>query len=150
MSNPIAPTNAQFDAMSFGYLQGFDLSGWSSYSVLISEYQKSPTKIQNGCNTAYQEVTNMFLTKYNVEAELNAISGKRELAFVKFVAITALKNILGNLAGEGTVTEANFKWHDDMLNKIREGIDNFALQPPAGPCYTSNAALYPQNWHWLG
>jgi|GEM_PF-3320073 hypothetical protein len=145
-----APTNEEFDAMSFGYLTGADLSGWSPYATLISNYQKNPTKIRQGCDTAYQEVTNMFLTKYNVKAELNAISGARELAFVKFVAITALKNILGNLAGEGTVTEANFLWHDEMLNKIREGVDNFALQPPAGPCYASDARLYPQNFRWLG
>lgn len=150
MANPIAPTNAQFDAMSFGYLNGQDLATWSAYATLISVYQQSNQKIQNCCEIAYQEVTNMFLTKYNVELELNAISGKRELAFVKFVAITALKNILGNLAGEGTVTEANFKWHDDMLNKIREGIDNFALQPPPGPLYRSDALLWPQNFRWLG
>lgn len=149
-----APTNTQLNAMQFGYLSGRDLTAWCSYSVLISQYQKDPDQFENalnyGCQIAYQEVTNMFLTKYNVPLELNAISGKRELAFVKFVAITALKNILGNLAGEGTVTEANFKWHDDMLNKIREGVENFALQPPAGPCYASDAKLYPQNFNWLG
>lgn len=145
-----APTNAEIDAMSFGYIFGSDLAMWSAYEILISQYQKNPNKLQQGCTIAYQEVTNMFLTKYNVQAELNQISGDREEAFVKFVAITALKNILGNLAGEGTVTEANFKWHDEMLNKIREGVDNFALQPPAGPCYTSDARLYPQNFRWLG
>lgn len=143
-------TNDQLDAMNFGYLSGGDLSMWSAYQILIKQYEVSSTKLQQGCTIAYQEVTNMFLTKYDVKRELNAISGAREEAFVKFVAITALKNILGNMAGEGSVTEANFAWHDEMLNKIREGIDNFSLYPPAGPCYQSNAKLYPQNFSWLG
>ena len=150
MANPTAPTNAQFDELQFGYLAGSDLSQWAAYEVLISQYQKNPNKLLNGCNTAYDEVYDMFLTKYNTDAEFNAISGARKLSFVKFVAITALKNILGSLAGEGTVMEGHFKWHDEMLNKVREGVENFGLQPPAGPCYTSDALLYPQNFRWLG
>lgn len=146
----MAITNEQLIAMNFGYLTGSDLAFFASYQILISQYQKNSDSLQQGCTIAYQEVTNMFLTKYDVKRELNTISGPREEAFVKFVAITALKNILGNLAGEGTVTEANFAWHDDMTNKIREGIDNFSLYPPAGPCYQSNAKLYPQNFRWLG
>jgi len=143
-------TNAELDALSFGYLQGSDLTMFSSYTVMIKQWETSNTKLQNGCTTAYQEVTNMFLTKYDVQRELNAISGTREAAFVKFVAITALKNILGNMAGEGSITEANFLWHDEMLNKIREGVDNFSLYPPASPYYESSARLYPQNFRWLG
>ena len=143
-------TNAELDAMNFGYLTGADLAMWSSYQVLIKQYETNQSKLLQGCQIAYQEVTNMFLTKYDVPREINTISGTREAAFVKFVAITALKNILGNMAGEGSVTEANFKWHDMMLNDIRMGIDNFSLYAPSVPFVESAAFLVRQNFGTLG
>lgn len=143
-------TNQQLDAMSFGYLTGADLAMFSAYQLIIKQYETSPNKLQQGCTTAYQEVANMFLTKYDVKRELTAISGPREEAFVKFVAITALKNILGNMAGEGTVTEKNFIWHDEQMDKVREGIDNYALYPPANKCIESSAFLVGQNFRTLG
>lgn len=141
-------TNAELDAKSFGYLTGADLAMYSSYQVIIKQYESSPNKLQLGCTTAYQEVVNMFLTKYDVHRELNAISG-REAAFVKFTAITALKNILGNMAGEGSVTENNFIWHDEQLLKVQSGTDNFSLYPASG-CIYSNAILVGQNFRTLG
>lgn len=143
-------TNDQLAAMSFGYLNGADLIGVCSPQILIKQFEVNNASLQYNCDIAYQQVTNMFLTKYDVKRELHAISGARELAFVRFTAVVAIRNLLGNMAGEGTVTEANFKWQDDMLNKIREGIDNFSLYPPASPCYESSARLYPQNFRWLG
>lgn len=143
-------TNDELDALNFGYLTGADLSMWSSYQVLIKNWEVNNNRLLQGCQIAYQEVTNMFLTKYDVQREINAISGTREAAFVKFVAITALKNILGNMAGEGTVTAANFAWHDAMLNDIRMGIDNFSLYAPASPCIESSAFLVPGNFRFLG
>lgn len=143
-------TNAEFDALNLGYLMGSDLSMFSSYQIMIKQYETNQNKILQGCQIAYQEVTNMFLTKYDVPREINAISGTREAAFVKFVAITALKNILGNMAGEGSVTEANFKWHDMMLNDIRMGIDNFSLYAPSIPCVESSAFLVSGNFKFRG
>lgn len=143
-------TNAQLDAMSLGYLTGADLAMWSSYQVIIKQYETSPDKLQQGCTIAYQEVINMFLTKYDVRRELNQISGGREEAFAKFVAITALKNILGNMAGEGSVTEKNFMWHDEMLSSIRQGTDNFDLYGPSLPCVESSAFLVPMNFRTIG
>ncbi len=143
-------TNAQLDAMSFGYLTGFDLAYFSAYQILIKQYETSPGKLQGGCTMAYQEVTNMFLTKYDVPRELYAISGQREMAFVKFVAITALKNILGNMAGEGSVTESNFKWHDDELLRVQDGVSNFSLYPPAKCGVRSSAFTVRQNFGLRG
>lgn len=143
-------TNAELDAMSFGYLTGADLAMFSSYQIIIKQFETSQSKLQIGCTIAYQEVTNMFLTKYDVKRELNTISGPREMAFVKFVAISALKNILGNMAGEGTVTEKNFAWHDEQLLRIQDGVDNFSLYAPSIPCIESNAFLVRQNFGLRG
>lgn len=142
-------TNDQLAVMNFGYLTGRDLMRWISAQILISRETVLPGSLADGCNTAYDEVTAMFYTKYNVQSELTMISGKRDESFAKFVGIIAVRNIAGNLAGLGPVTEGNFKWAEDMLTDVRAGISNFALHS-APISVESGSFLVRQNFGTIG
>lgn len=142
-------TPAQLSTMQFGYLNGSDLIRWSSTQVLIKQYEVDPECLQNGCDIAYSEVIDLFATKYDVVRELQAISSPRVNSFVKLVAIFAVRNILGNMAGLGEVTKNNYAWADDIVGRTQAGLNNFPLY--AAKCTVNSVArLVKQNFGTLG
>lgn len=142
-------TNQQLDAMNFGYLTGADLAQYSSYQVLIKQWETSNEKLQNGCDNAYSEMIGLFATKYDVNREFAMISGPRQNIVVKLTAILAVRDILGNMAGIGPVTEANFAWADDKIERTQNGTFNLPLYG-VDCSVESNAFLVPQNFRKLG
>jgi len=142
-------TNAQLDAMNFGYLMGSDLAQYVAYQVLIKQWETSNNKLQDGCDNAYSEMIGLFATKYDVQREYANISGPRQNIVVKLTAILAVRDILGNMAGIGPVTEANFAWADDIINRTQNGTFNLPLYG-ANCLVESNAFLVQQNFRNLG
>ncbi len=142
-------TNVQLDAMSFGYLTGADLSMWSSYQVIIKQYETAPNKLQQGCDLAQSEMVGLFYTKYDVLREFNQVSGTRQDIVVKLTAILAVRNILGNMAGIGEVTKNNYAWADDIIARTQNGTFNLPLYG-ASITVESGAFLVRQNFGTLG
>ena len=142
-------TNAQFDSLNLGYLQGYDLAQYASYQVLIKCWEVSNQKIQQGANNAYSEMIGYFYTKYDVLREFNTISGTRQQMVVKLTAILAVRDILGNMAGIGDVTKANFLWADGIIDRVQNGTFNLPLYA-ANCIIESSAFLVAQNFNTLG
>lgn len=142
-------TNAQLDAMSFGYLTGLDLAMFASYQVIIKQYETSPNKLQQGCDLAYSEMIGLFYTKYDVNREFTQISGTRQDIVVKITAILALRNILGNMAGIGDVTKENYVWVDNIIERTQNGTFNLPLYG-VSIAIESGAFLVRQNFGTLG
>jgi hypothetical protein len=93
MATPI--TRADFDALSFGYLTGYDLSQWCAFQFLQVEYAKNPTGLQISCNTAINEITKQLNGRYDMSKEYVKTGTARDLTCVKISAIKAIQNILG-------------------------------------------------------
>lgn len=142
-------TNAEFDALNLGYLQGSDLAQYASYQVLIKQWEVSNQKIQQGADNAYSEMIGYFYTKYDVLREFNMISGTRQQLVVKLTAILAVRDILGNMAGIGEVTKGNFEWADYIIQRTQDGTFNLPLYG-VSCILESNARLVRQNFGTLG
>lgn len=142
-------TNAQLDAMSFGYLTGANLAMYSSYQVIIKQYETSQDKLQRGCDNAQSEMIGLFYTKYDVLREFNMISGPRQNLVVKLTAILAVRDILGNMAGISEVTKSNYMWADDIIERTQNGTFNLPLYGVAVNL-ESGAFLVRQNFGSLG
>lgn len=142
-------TNAQFNALNLGYLKGADLTQYASFQVLIKQWETDNDKIQQGADNAYSEMIGYFYSKYDVAREFNSISGPRTQIVVKLTAILAVRDILGNMAGIGDVTKANFEWADDIIERTQQGMFNLPLY--AANCrIESSAFLVSQNFKTLG
>jgi hypothetical protein len=142
-------TNAQFDALNLGYLQGYDLAQYASYQTLIKQWEVSNQKIQQGADNAYSEMIGYFYTKYDVQREFNMISGPRQQLVVKLTAILAIRDILGNMAGIGEVTKDNYIWADDIIMRTQNGTFNLPLYE-ANCKVESSAFTVPMNFRTIG
>ncbi len=142
-------TPQELSTKSFGYLTGADLIQWSSVQLLIKQGEVLPESLQNGCSIAYSEAINLFRTKYDVVSELNMISGSREVTFVKLVAILAVRNILGNMAGVNDTTKMNFDWATETIHQIQSGLFSLGLKG-ANRCIRSGSILVQSNFSLLG
>jgi hypothetical protein len=147
MAATLTPT--QLMAMNFGYLTGQDLVRWCSTQLLIKSWEVNNQALEDGCNNAYSEMTEYFATKYDVQREFNMISGPRQNTVVKLTAILAIRDILGNMAGIGPVTEANYKWADDKILDIQQGLYTLPLYGVA-ITVNSGAFIVPSNYNNLG
>lgn len=142
-------TPQQLTAMNFGYLQGSDLIRWCSVQVLTKQWEVNNNCLIDGCNNAYSEMMEYFATKYDVQREFNMISGPRQYTVVKMTSIMAIRDILGNMAGIGPVTQDNYKWLDDKILEIQQGLYTLPLYGVA-ITINSGAFLVPQNYNSLG
>lgn len=142
-------TNAEFNALDLGYLKGSDLTQYSSFQTMIKQWETDNDKIQQGADNAYSEMIGYFHTKYDVLREFNMISGPRQTLVAKLTAILAVRDILGNMAGLGEVTKANFIWADDIIERTQNGTFNLPLYGVAINL-ESNAFLVRQNFGTLG
>jgi hypothetical protein len=142
-------TNAQLNALSFGYLTGADLTNYVASQILIKCYEVNSASLQTGCDNAYSEMIGLFSTKYQVQLEFNQISAPRQQLVVKMTAILAIQDILGNMAGIGDVTKMNFAWVADKINRVQNGTFNLPLYAVNATQYSS-APLVQGNYSFLG
>jgi len=56
--------------LPLGYLQGSDLSRWSSPQLLNKQQAVDPNSLQNGCNLAYSAITSKLITRYDIKREM--------------------------------------------------------------------------------
>lgn len=142
-------TNAEFNALQLGYLTGEDIAQYCSYQVLIKCYEVDNNRIQTGADNAYSEMIGYLYTKYDVQREFNTISGQRQQIVVKLTAILAVRDILGNMAGIGEVTKANFEWASDIILRTQQGLFNLPLYA-ASVAVNSGSTLVQSNFSFLG
>lgn len=88
----MALSEYQLYNMSFSYLNGSDLSLWTSPALLISRYQVNPANLQNGCNQAYAQVNGKLSTKYNIllEYQKTAFTNAQAMAAVTTGGVTGI------------------------------------------------------------
>ena len=60
----------QLKALSFGYLQATDLIRWSPPQLLIHQHIIDDNCLDNGCDTAYDEMISKLQNRYDIRAEL--------------------------------------------------------------------------------
>lgn len=142
-------TNAQLEALNFGYLTGYDLMQYASAQLLIKCYEVRNSSLQQGCDNAYSEMIGLFYTKYDVNREFTQISGTRQNIVVKLTAILAVRDIFGNMAGIGDVTKENYIWADNIIERTQNGTFNLPLYG-VSIAIESGAFLVRQNFGTLG
>lgn len=55
--------------LSFGYLNGDDLTEYCAPQLLIKQYEVKKSSLQKGCDVAYSELISLLNTRYNLAVE---------------------------------------------------------------------------------
>jgi len=64
----------QLKALSFGYLCGNDLTGFCPYQLLQKQYEVDPNSLNQGAETAIEEIVASLRTRYDLTTELAKIA----------------------------------------------------------------------------
>jgi hypothetical protein len=57
--------------LSFGYLNGDDLTEYCAPQLLIKQYEVKKSSLQKGCEVAYSELVSLLNTRFNLALEFN-------------------------------------------------------------------------------
>jgi hypothetical protein len=78
--------------LSFGYLNGDDLTEYCAPQLLIKQYEVKKNSLQKGCDVAYSELISLLNTRYNLalEFEKRGFTNATGTATVAAGAVTAI------------------------------------------------------------
>jgi hypothetical protein len=78
--------------LSFGYLNGDDLTEYSAPQLLIKQYEVKPNSLKKGCEIAYSELISLLNTRYNLALEFakRGFTNASATATVTAGAVTAI------------------------------------------------------------
>lgn len=118
MATPI--TQAQFEALSYGYLTGKDLIQYCPFQALQRQYATSSDIIVNGVNTAYAELSSKLGATYDMNGEFAKTGTARDLVSVKRTAIKAIENVLGGNAYQSDRMKDMIAENNAEIKKIQQ------------------------------
>jgi len=144
----MALTIDQLKALPLGYLTGKDLVAWCPYQILNTVYSTDPDRLQEGCTTAYGEITSAANNRYDIATELAQTDPtKRSTYLVKIITLLAVRNAMGSMQGISEKMAADFKWLEKTMLDIRNAQANLPLHPvpSQGTDPLTNQPLPPPN-----
>jgi hypothetical protein len=136
MATPI--TQADFEALSYGYLTGKDLIQYCPFQALQRQYATSSDIITNGVNTAYAELISKLGATYDMDGEFANTGAERDLVSVKRTAIKAIENVLGGNAYQSEKMSDMIKENNAEIKKIQQqqtslkAVQKDAISPTVG------------------
>ena len=88
----MAYTPAQIQALYFGYLIGANLMRWCPWQILSKQNEVDSTCLQDGCNTAYDEIISACINRYDIATEMAKNFPQQGMAKAEIAggAVTAL------------------------------------------------------------
>jgi hypothetical protein len=85
--------------LSFGYLNGDDLTEYCAPQLLIKQYEVKKNSLQKGCDVAYSELISLLNTRYNLAAEEFSKKGFTNATGTATVAAGAVTAVSVTYAG---------------------------------------------------
>jgi hypothetical protein len=150
MATPI--TQQDFEALSFGYINGQDLCMFCAFQFLQRQYQTAPDIIQRGCTMATKEIAAKYGMLYDLTGEFLKRGSSRDEVNVKRVTIKAIENILGSnqylnermkdMIAENNKEIKSIKIQDTSLTATQTDLSN--------PSIGSTTELIKDNFSFLG
>lgn len=138
----------QIKALPFGYLTGKDLVAWAPYQLLNTVYSIDQDRLQEGCSTAYAEMTSATVNRYDIATELAITTpANRSVLAVKIITLLAVRNICGSTQAISEKMAMDFKWVEKAMLDLRNAQMNLPLHPvpSQGVDPVTNKPLPPPN-----
>jgi hypothetical protein len=145
-------TQAQLNALSFGYLTGADLSQYCNAQILLNQYAIDSTSLQTACTIAQGIVTSTFASKYDMTTEYALTTG-RDTIVVMCTAIKAIEVLCANLPGIGEHTQRQIDMGKQTLEAVRNGqmsLISVQLKATDGTPEVSGGNLIDQSFSTIG